>query len=205
MTDRLSTGLTVLDRNLRGGVPVGSLVALVAPPESQSELLLDAAAAAGPSLYLTASRTPEEVTESLPPSSDGDTTALRYDAAELEAGVDDLLSDLPEEGYAVFDAAEPFEQLEPQTHQSMLDDVSAALRVNDAVGLVQCLGTHQDAARRRTLRRADQVWTLDLVRGSLSIENRLYVTKARGDAALTEPVKLRLTDTVRIDTSRDIA
>lgn len=195
----------VLDRKLRGGVPVGNLVALVAPPESQSELLLDAVATAGPSLYLTAARTPEEVSESLSPSVAGATTALRYDAADLRTDVDGLLSGLPEEGYAVFDAAEPFEQLELQAHQSVLDDVSAALRANDAVGLVQCLGTHQDAARRRTLRRADQVWTLDLIRGSLSIENRLYVTKARGDAALTEPVKLRLTDTVRIDTSRDIA
>jgi DNA repair protein RadA/Sms len=71
--------------------------------------------------------------------------------------------------------------------------------------VIHCLGSQQDDARRRTLRHADQVWTLVLKRGTLSIENRLYITKARNDAALTEPVKLRLTDQVMIDTSRDIA
>lgn len=192
----------VLDRNLRGGVPAGSLVALVAPPQSQSELLLEAVATAGPALYLTNSRTAAEVESSL---SYDELTAREFDLPTAQEGFSALLTGLPERGYAVFDAAEPLERLEPAAQQSALDELSRSLRANDAVGLVHCLGTHQDASRRRTLRRADQVWTLDLVFGTLSIENRLYVTKARGDAALTEPVKLRLTDQVTIDTSRDIA
>jgi len=202
VTDRLSTGLGVLDRNLRGGVPTGSLVAVVAPPESQSELLLEAVATAGPSLYLANSRTAEEVASSL----DHDQlTAREFDPTTVRDGLPALLSDLPEQGYVVFDAAEPFERLEPSAQQSALAELARSLREKDAVGVIHCLGTHKDAARRRTLRRADQVWTLDLVFGTLSIENRLYVTKSRNDAALTEPVKLRLTDRVTIDTSRDIA
>jgi len=35
--------------------------------------------------------------------------------------------------------------------------------------------------------------------------NRLIVPKFRGGAALEEPLKLKLTDTVSVDTSRDIA
>lgn len=199
---RLSTGLGVLDRNLRGGVPAGTLVALVAPPESQSELLLEAIATAGPALYLANSRTADGVSASL---SHDELTARAFDHETLREDRSDLLADVPDGGYAVFDAVEPFERLEPDAHLAALADLVETLRANDAVGVVHCLGRQQDAARRRTLRRADHVWTLDLVRGTLSIENRLYVTKARGDAALTEPVKLRLTDRVTIDTSRDIA
>jgi len=40
---------------------------------------------------------------------------------------------------------------------------------------------------------------------TLTIENRLYVTRVRGGAALDEPLKLKLTDGVVVDTSRDIA
>jgi DNA repair protein RadA/Sms len=202
VTDRLSTGLGVLDRNLRGGVPAGSLVALVAPPESQSELLLEAVATAGPSLYLANSRTAEGVESSLDHEA---LTARGFDHDAVRENVSELLDRLPERGYLVLDAAEPFERLDPDAQQAALTALSNALRENQAVGVVHCLGTRQDAPRRRTLRRADHVWTLDLVRGTLSIENRLYVTKARNDAALTEPVKLRLTDQVTIDTSRDIA
>jgi DNA repair protein RadA/Sms len=191
----------VLDRNLRGGVPTGDLVALVAPPESQSELLLEAVATAGPSLFLTNSRATEQAAETF---SRDDQTVRRFDESTIRDGVSELLAELPVQGYAVFDAAEPFEQLEPPIHKSTLDKFISALREKEAVGLIHCLGTQQDKARRRTLRRADQVWTLDLVKGTLAIENRLYITKARGDAALTEPVKLRLTDQVTIDTSRDI-
>jgi DNA repair protein RadA/Sms len=40
---------------------------------------------------------------------------------------------------------------------------------------------------------------------SAEIVNRLVVPKFRGGAALEEPLKLKLTDSVSIDTSRDIA
>ena len=207
MASRLTTGLRILDRSLDGGVPAGSLVALVAPPESQSELLVDAVATAGPALYLTSVRTPAEVRESME-AADRDTdqlTVREYTAEELRNDVDGLLSGLERRDYVVFDTAERIETLERFARRSVLNSLKQTLRANGAVGLVHCLGLQKDADRRLTLHRADQVWTLDLVRTTLAIENRLYVTKVRGGAAMTEPVKLRLTDRVTIDTSRDIA
>ena len=40
MTERLRTGIDVLDRKLDGGIPAGSIVALTAQPASQAELFL---------------------------------------------------------------------------------------------------------------------------------------------------------------------
>jgi KaiC/GvpD/RAD55 family RecA-like ATPase len=52
---------------------------------------------------------------------------------------------------------------------------------------------------------ADIVFDLDTeVKGS-EIENRLAVPKFRGGRALDETIKLRLTEEVDVDTSRDIA
>lgn len=188
-------------------MPPGSLVALVAPPESQSELLLDAVATAGPALYLTSVRTPEEVTESMEAASRStdQLTVREYTSDDLRNSVDALLMGLDQRDYVVFDTAERIESLERLARQSVLNYIKRQLRANDAVGIIHCLGLEKDSDRRFTLHRADQVWTLDLVRTSLAIENRLYVTKFRGGAAMTEPVKLRLTDQVNIDTSRDIA
>jgi KaiC/GvpD/RAD55 family RecA-like ATPase len=109
----------VLDRNLRGGVPTGNLVALVAPPESQSELLLESIATAGQSLYLTNSQSSDAVAETFP----GDEqTVGEFDESSVRDGIADLLTDLPEQGYAIFDAAEPFERLEPAAHQAALGE-----------------------------------------------------------------------------------
>ena len=52
---------------------------------------------------------------------------------------------------------------------------------------------------------ADAVFDLETsVRGT-DLVTRLSVPKFRGGSALTETIKLELTDTVAVDTSRDIA
>lgn len=205
MTDRRPTGLSVLDRQLRGGVPAGSLVALVTPPEAQSDLLLDAMAASGPCLYLSTTRPEPEVRASLPPAASQETTVDRVGLDDL-ATPESVFAAVPDEGYVVLDTAEPLELLNRGDQLAAMDALVAALVDRDAVGLVRCLGIDEDdRPRRRTLQRADSVWTLRLIVTTLSIENRLIVSKFREGAALTEPVKLKLTDQVTIDTSRDIA
>ena len=55
-----------------------------------------------------------------------------------------------------------------------------------------------------TLAKADGTLRLSLKVYPLAVETRLAVTKNPHGAALTEPLKLRFTDTVSIDSSRDI-
>jgi hypothetical protein len=52
---------------------------------------------------------------------------------------------------------------------------------------------------------ADVVFDLETRLNGEELENRLVVPKFRGGGALTEAIKLELTEAVSIDTSRDIA
>jgi len=61
MGARVSTGIEVLDRQLDGGIPPGTIVLLTAPPASQSELLLCEFTTPRETLYLTTTRTRQAV------------------------------------------------------------------------------------------------------------------------------------------------
>ena len=52
---------------------------------------------------------------------------------------------------------------------------------------------------------SDIIWQLRRDVHTTGVEYLLVVSKFRGGCALTEPVKLELTDGIEIDTSRDIA
>lgn len=72
------------------------------------------------------------------------------------------------------------------------------VKSTDAAALLHCLDEPGlEGGRVRTLGTADVVCELRLTRTPLSIDNRLYVTKFRGGTALTEPIKVKLTDTSR--------
>jgi hypothetical protein len=208
MPDRLSTGVDVIDRHMRGGVPVGSLLVLAAPPESQSDLLVSAPASVADTRYLTADRTPEAVRERLrrPADAGSDLTVTAVTPETFVADPSAALDGVPREGYLVVDGFDEFERLPPDDQLLALGRLGARLRERNSVGLLHCAAQESRTdARRRTLRVADVVWRLHLGVTTLTVETRLTITKVRGGATHLEPVKLKLSDGVVVDTSRDIA
>lgn len=203
MDGRLSTGVGVIDRHLQGGVPGGSIVALAAPPETGSEQLLRAFLDAHGGQYLTLLRGVDEVREEVPATVD--VRHVRPD--DLLADPDVALTGLPDDSVVVVD---PVNELEVETDGSdryvaFLSTLSRSLRGTGSVGVLHCHRSTRDPGHRwLTLARADWVWHVELTRLPLSLETRLYVTKARGGRSLTEPLKLRFGDGVSVDTSRDI-
>lgn len=196
------TAIEPLDRRLGGGVPVGSLTALVAPVGASAELLLEAAAEPAPSLVVALGRPADEVADRYP----DDATVTESDPASLAAAPEGVLSALPEAGTLIVTPTLGIEELDPVDQRRVLDAVKRA--VNDAGGAGFLLCPEPSTAtggRTRTLHRADGVWLLDVRTTTLTIENRLYVTKSRDGSALDAPLKLKLTDRVTVDTSRDIA
>ncbi|GAA0508409.1 DNA repair protein RadA/Sms [Halorubrum aquaticum] len=207
--ERLPTGIPVLDRELDGGLPAGSVVALKADPASQSELFLNTFAGVRETLYLTTVRSVEAVESGLSASAveTGDPVVETVDGEDPIEDARERLPSIPDDGTVIVDPTEPLEDADPLRYRSLLTDLVARTDETDATAILHALKTGDERSRNRlvTEQVADVVFDLRTVVTGTAIENRLAVPKFRGGAALEEPVKLKLTDTVSVDTSRDIA
>jgi KaiC/GvpD/RAD55 family RecA-like ATPase len=205
---RLRTGIDVLDRELNGGIPAGSVVALLAPPASQAELLLYELTVPRRTLYLTTERSMEAVRDAF------DRTAAPTGSPDVrhvdgEAPLDTanrLVEALPEGATLIVDPADVLERQTPARYRRFLNALQTAVVNTGGLAVLHCLdGTDPPAQRDTTLYMADVVFSLDTRIGGESVENRLAVPKFRGGSALQETIKLELAERVMIDTSRDIA
>lgn len=208
MPTRLPTGIDVLDQRLDGGIPAGSIVALCAPPASGAELLLYEFTVPRETLYLTLDRTELAVSESLRRTSveTGDPTVQYVAEGRRIDHAIELLRDLTERSTLVVD---PHTVIENDDHSRFVEFMTQLrLHVSDtgSLAVLHCLdGQEIPALRDTTEHMADVVFRLATNTAGATIENRLAVPKFRGGRALTETLKLRLTDRVEVDTSRDIA
>jgi hypothetical protein len=204
MTTRHSTGMSLLDRELNGGVPPGSMIALVAPPDIQTDPVLHGMARERPTVLGTTVRPAAEVT------ADYETVAPEVEVVEL--GPDELtdlhtplVGEVGEEWTVLVDPIDGLERAEREPYLAFLNALKQRLVETGSVGLVRCAEGYGDHPpnRRETLERADLVWRLEQEVGR-QVETQLLVTKFRGGAALVDPIDVELTDDITIDTSRDI-
>lgn len=205
---RFSTGLPFLDRRLGGGISVSSVVGFLAPPTSQSQLLLRTVTEGRPLLYLSTSHRNETELETwlaAPRHQDASITVEYTPPESLLTNVTDLLQAAPPEAFVVIDSADSLEDAPRVEYVSFLNELKQWLLDHDSVAFLHCLdATDTPSHRSLTFNWVDQAWWLQTQLLSQEISNRLYVTKARADRALEEPIPLVLTDQVRIDTSRNI-
>lgn len=202
MGSRLSTGISVLDKRLDGGLPVGSLVALTTPADAQSQLLVQALARERETLYLTTVRPEEEIRAEF-----GDERTLMpvYARPDALLGQPETYLDRVAPGTnVVVDTADELERGDRDRYLSLLNGLKGRLQAAEGVGVLRCLAGTDTDHRQLTLDRADLVWRLELDVTEDAIETRLVVSKFREGRALQEPIKLNLTDEVSVDTSRDI-
>ncbi len=208
MAGRLQTGMEILDRQLDGGVPAGSVVALTASPSSQAELLLYQLTAARGSLYLTTERNQQAAKDAIKATEApvGDPTVRDVTGTEPLDKASKLIRALPEEANLIIDTADPLERSEPNRYRTFLNEVRNHMVNTGSIAVLHCLdGYHVPENRDTTAHMADVVFELETsVRGT-DLVNRLSVPKFRGGSALTDTIKLELTDQVAVDTSRDIA
>ncbi|MWV64347.1 transcriptional regulator [Halorubrum sp. JWXQ-INN 858] len=216
--DRLPTGVSVLDRELDGGVPSGSIVVLKADPASQSELFLNTFSGARPTTYLTTVRSSAAVEQGferakIPPE---DVTVDAIDGSGHGGGSGDAgstlenatarLDAMPERGTLVIDSLGPLEAFDPEPYRRFLAALSERVTETGGVAVLHAM-TAPERSRNRIVSEqvADVVFDLRTTVSGTDVVNRLVVPKFRGGVPLDEPLKLKLTDGVAVDTSRDIA
>jgi len=208
MSERLRTGIDVLDRKLDGGIPPGSIVALVAQPASQAELFLYELTATRGTLYISVDRTGDFVSTSIE-SAETRTGDPSVRDVGGEAPLDDaakLISTLPQDSNLIIDPVDVLERQEPSRYRNFLNGLQNQIYNTGSLAVLHCLdGNTVPSLRDTTEHMADVVFLLDTTVKGDRIENHLAVPKFRGGQALSDVIKLELSDEVDIDTSRDIA
>jgi KaiC/GvpD/RAD55 family RecA-like ATPase len=208
MSERLKTGIAALDRELEGGIPAGSIVALAAAPASQAELFLYELTAARGTLYLSVDRTSDAVAKSIEnaPTNTGDPTVRDVTGDAPLDNASKLVAALPESSNLVVDPVDALERSDPARYRNFLNELQNHIYNTEGLAMLHCLEGHSVPQLRDTTEHmADIVFELETTVKGDRIENRLAVPKFRGGRALSDVIKLDLSAAIDIDTSRDIA
>lgn len=206
---RFSTGMRYLDMQVGGGVPAGEIVALTAPPNSQSEMIFLEFASAEPIVYLsTTARDREELRARLEPSegSARDLTVRHLDPTAFLEDPEKYVDDFQPESVIVIDPVDLLESGPRGKYLSALNLLKSRLRESDSVAVLHCLSDESVPEHRSlTLKRADQVWSLRQTIENGELQTTLYIPKSRIGSIIADGISIELTDGVQIDTSRNIA
>jgi len=206
--ETLPTGMDVLDRQLDGGVPEGSVVAFIAPPASQSELLLYELSNARPTLYLTTERTEQAVDDAFErttaPTGDPRINYVPGDAPLENAS--QMFRNVNGEANLIVDPVDVLERTDRNRYVNFLNGLQNHMQNIGGLTVLHCLrGSHLPELRDTTEHMADVIFDLSVTVDGSDVETQLAVPKFRGGRAPTETMKLELAERVQIDTSRDIA
>lgn len=210
MAERLPTGIDVLDRQIEGGIPPGSVVALQAPPNSQSELILQEIAEQRNTLYLSMEREKLDVQKHFPDSViDSKQLVVRHPSLDQPlSNARDALRQVTNQANIVIDTMQLLETNDdrPSNYIGFLNELFTQLDDTNSIAVLHCIKGHGTCGfRDTTLQMADIVIDLTVDASGEKVETQMSIPKFRGGAALKENIKLELIDEVKVDTSRDIA
>lgn len=204
----ISTGIDTLDRKLDGGFPAGTLIAITAPPESQSELLLTEFIDGRDVCYLATERRPGAVRWMLDrrevDQSEIEIVSLDEDAPL--AAVEHHLDTLDDGTIVVLDPVWLLERQPLADYRALLNQLSEYVVAAETIAFLHCLtASHTAPERDLTLYLADAILEFGTDTGGDRIESTLCIPKYRGGGSFDEVIKLDLTGDVDVDVSRKIA
>jgi len=113
--------------------------------------------------------------------------------------------ELPESSNLLIDVVDPLEEADSTRYRAFLNELQTHMVNTGSIAVLHAMRSDPPANRGLTEHMADVVFDLRTDTSGSQIVNRLAVPKFRGGSALEETIKLKLTDGVTIDTSRDIA
>lgn len=210
VSERVSTGVPELDREIDGGVYPGSIVVVAAPPASQSEALLHATMRERRTRYVTTRRNETAVSETLARVFEEGSPGYSVKYAGLDeplANVREGIALVEQNAAIVIDAVDPLERTgDPDRYVTFLNELKDALIATGSIGVLHAaVSDNRTPLRDVTESFADVILEVDVERSGSRIEHLLTVPKFRANELPGETIKLKLGSEVRVDTSRDIA
>jgi KaiC/GvpD/RAD55 family RecA-like ATPase len=208
--ERFSTGIRFLDMEVGGGIPVGDIVALTAPPDGQTEVLFNEIARVQATQYVsTICADQQELREWIDPPENTPNDIVTVSYTHPDGLLDDpatLTDRIPSETCVILDPVNLLEVGDRRQYLTLLNDIKERLREVGSIAFLNCLaGESVPENRPLTLKRADHVWKLERSVDGGEVATSLLISKARGNSVPQEAISIELADQVRIDTSRNIA
>lgn len=230
-----STGITILDRNIGGGLPFGSMVYISAPPSCMAEIFLYQFTQSRKTYYFTTNRRPKYILKDilnlsfeatniifidvyseyfLTPSGEMiDNVGNEYADVKLLEFIEYNLKNIRnnsqnEEINLIFDDFSFFMNLHvnPGLIKRLMNIIYEVSKESDALTYLYGLkGSHSEHMENEILNSADVIFEISIDRGSDKIVNKLAIPKIRGMLPNIEVIKFKVCNGIQIDTSKDIA
>lgn len=189
--DRLSTGVAALDDALDGGLVPGTVVAVRADTDCQSELLLYELTTTRGTLYLSTQRSESVVQEAIEHTvaDVGKPTVRRLDGPDPLAEAERLVRQLPDGANLVVDTAGPLERLDPQQYTGFLNTLSDVTQSTNGIAMLHCLrGPSVPDNRGSTEYFADVVLDVETDIDERGVNHRMTVPKSRRERTTDDAV-----------------
>jgi len=209
--NKLSTGIDILDNPeyLKGGFPKGSVVTLIANPIATAELFMYDLATARRTNYFTTARSAETVEKNLSilkRSPDDFNVVDLFSADDIFDTMMTGLEDVGREENIIIDTASDLVR-----HDRFEDLLDVVYRVSHDTDSVTYMYMIKEDEETMTFEESRVPHISDVVMKMLTgiegekVENRLAISKIRGQKPPEKTIKLNIGEEIVVDTSRDIA
>lgn len=232
MPDNISTGNQLLDGQLAGGLRAGDLLAIRAPPASQSEAIIHTLMKERPTLYISTLRQADAVRNDLDRVATPDMEfkvafvgevanmggemvkkltgkrTLSNDYSSQTGPLDSVFEEIQSLGgrcNVVLNPTSPLERdAESEKYTAVLNKLKQRIMEVEGLGVLHCINqTQNPVLRDTTLTVADVIWTVEHVSKGEE-KYRMKVEKNRGDPVSRESFELFLNRYVEVDATRNL-
>lgn len=188
----LSTGMKSLDNQLQGnGLYGGTVVTILAPPNSTSEHLLYNMIGDRDTFYLSTARSTDSIKDTLEIiNPDRDSLDIEFieefpPTAEAQQQLED--ADLPEQGSIVVDPINFFERDDPGSYREFLQEFTKAVKETESIGFLHANVEQSDPMLRwLTLQMSDAIFKIKHRETNKEVEDQLLIPKLYGLQTLDE-------------------
>lgn len=229
-----TTGISILDHTLGGGLPSGSVVYICADAKSMAEVFLYQFTQARKSYYFSTGRRPLYVSHDIesfgfktnntvfvdiyseyyisPHGEMVDNVGNEFVDAKIleftEHNLEKILMEAEKDINIIFDSFSFYLNLKVNAGKikRLINIIYEATKSLNCISYLYGLkDTHETNLENDILKSCDVIFDVELEKNTDNISNRFSIPKIRGRVPTTEMIRFKVGDGVQIDTTKDIA